>query len=330
MELWLIFAGLTAVIFFSGKNLVRYGDILAEKLNLGRTIIGIVFVASITSLPELITGISAVTIADSPDIAAGDVFGSCMFNLLILALIDAFYRDKPITTKVHHGLTLSASFGIILITLSVLAIFLKDSVPMLGWISTASFLITVVYILAVWIITSYEKKLLKKSTKQTEPPEYEKISLKETVVKYALNAGIIVATALYLPVVSKQIAHTYGLTETFFGTIFVALTTSLPEIAVSLVAVRMNMVTISVANLLGSNIFNVFILALDDLFYTKGSLFAGMDYSNLFSAGISILMTGIVVIGLIYRAEKKPLRLAYESIALVAVYLAGVFILYRL
>ncbi|MDQ7056126.1 MAG: hypothetical protein Q9M89_06540 [Persephonella sp.] len=115
--LWILFIILTTIIFLSGKNLVKYGDILAEKLNLGRTIVGIVFVASITSLPELITGISAVTYADSPDIAAGDIYGSCMFNLLILALLDSFIRGKPITTKVHHGLTISAAFGIIMISL---------------------------------------------------------------------------------------------------------------------------------------------------------------------------------------------------------------------
>ncbi|WP_456383645.1 sodium:calcium antiporter [Persephonella sp.] len=331
MSLWITFFLLTAVIFFAGRNLVKYGDILAEKLNLGRTIIGIVFVASITSLPELVTGIGAVTLAESPDIAAGDVFGSCMFNLLILAVLDGFFRDSPLTTKVHHGLTISASFGIILITLSAAAIFLGDRVPVIGWISYASFVITAVYLISIWIITSYEKRFISRSVKESaEALLYGDISLKRTILMYTINGVVIVGAALYLPVVGKQIASIYGLTETFFGTFFVALTTSLPEIAVSIAAVRMNMVTISVANLLGSNVFNIFILAIDDIFYRNGSLFTGMDYNNLFSAAVAVIMTAVIIIGLIYRAERKPLRLAYESIALIGIYLAGVFIIYRL
>ncbi len=329
MTLWLIFIALTLIIFFSGKNLVKYGDILAEKLQLGKTVVGIVFVASITSLPELITGISAVTFANSPDIAAGDVFGSCMFNLLILALLDGFFRDTPLTTKVHHGLTLSAAFGIILITLSLLTIFLGNKIPVLGWISGGSFIIIFVYLLAVWIITRYEKKLISKTVKEVAFL-YEEISLRETVFKYGINAVIIILSSTFLPKVSKDIAHLYGFTETSFGTLFVALSTSLPEIAVSIAAVKMNMITISVANLLGSNIFNIFILAVDDFFYTKGSIFEHMDYNNLWSGGIAVLMTATVILGLIYRAERKRLRLAYESIALIMIYFTGIIIIFRL
>ncbi len=329
--LWILFIILTTIILLSGKNLVKYGDILAEKLNLGRTIVGIVLVASITSLPELITGISAVTYADSPNIAAGEIYGSCMFNLLILALIDAFVREKPITTKVHHGLTISATFGIIIITSSALAIFLGNKIPMLGWISYASFFITILYIFAIWTTTNYERRLIVREGKdRTKQLEYDHISLKETVIKYSMNAIVIVFTSAFLPKVGKAIAYEYDMTETFFGTFFIALSTSLPEISVSLIAVKMNMITISVANLLGSNLFNVFILAINDLFYTKGSLFSFIDRENIFSAGIAVIMTAIVIIGLIYRAEKKMFLLAYESLALISVYLTGIIVLYVL
>ena len=329
MILWTLFLFLTLVIFFSGKNLVKYGDILAEKLRLGKTIVGIVFVASITSLPELITGISAVTFADSPDIAAGDVFGSCMFNLLILAFLDGFFRATPLTTKVHHGLTLSAAFGIILITVSLLTIFLGEKMPVLGWISGSSFIIILVYMIAVWVITRYEKKLISKTVEKVVLL-YEDITLRETILKYGINAVIIIVASVFLPKVSKDIAHFYGFTETSFGTFFVALSTSLPEIAVSIAAAKMNMVTISVANLLGSNIFNIFILAVDDFFYIKGSIFEYMDHNNLWGGGIALLMTATVIIGLIYRAERKKLRLAYESIALIMIYLTGIIIIFKL
>ena len=87
MLVWIQFAACAAVICYAGAKLSYYGDIIAEKTGLGRTWIGVVLMASVTSLPELITGVSSVALADVPDIAAGDVLGSCMFNILIIALL---------------------------------------------------------------------------------------------------------------------------------------------------------------------------------------------------------------------------------------------------
>jgi len=141
MIYWIEFFVLVLIIFFTGKNLVKYGDILAEKLNIGRNIIGLIFIASITSLPELITGISATVYVQSPDLVAGEIFGSCMANLFLLAILDAFVRDQPLTTKVHYGFTLSSSFGIVLITFAGASLILDDIIPSIGWVSVASFVI---------------------------------------------------------------------------------------------------------------------------------------------------------------------------------------------
>jgi len=86
--IWLQFLVCTAAIVFAGAKLSEYGDVIAEKTGLGRTWIGVVLMASVTSLPELMTGVSSVAIFDLPNIAAGDALGSCMFNLLIIALLD--------------------------------------------------------------------------------------------------------------------------------------------------------------------------------------------------------------------------------------------------
>src|SRR5512147_2242392 len=103
MLYWLEFIACTAAIVYCGANLSKYGDVIAEKSGLGRTWIGVALMASVTSLPELITGIGSVTYAGVPDIAMGEVVGSCVFNMLIFAFLDAFYRPLPITTKAHQG-----------------------------------------------------------------------------------------------------------------------------------------------------------------------------------------------------------------------------------
>src|SRR3990172_8898827 len=103
MLLWVGFIVCTSVIVYSGIKLSKYGDIIAEKTGLGRTWIGVMLMASVTSLPELVTGISSVTYAGVPDIAAGDVLGSCVFNMLILAILDAIQRPMPLSARAHYG-----------------------------------------------------------------------------------------------------------------------------------------------------------------------------------------------------------------------------------
>src|SRR3970040_1321405 len=93
MIVWLLFGACTAIILLTGTRLSKYGDVLDEKTGLGGTWSGVVLMASVTSLPELITGISSISVFDLPNIAAGDAIGSCMFNLVILSFL---YLGHPV------------------------------------------------------------------------------------------------------------------------------------------------------------------------------------------------------------------------------------------
>lgn len=86
--------------------------------------IRLILVASVTSLPELVTGISSVTVAAAPNIAVGDVMGSCVFNLAILVVVDLLYREEPVYGRASQGHILSAGFGVILIGFSGLNVML--------------------------------------------------------------------------------------------------------------------------------------------------------------------------------------------------------------
>src|SRR5512141_1854402 len=132
--LWLGFIFCTALIIYSGIKLAKYGDVIAEKTGLGKAWTGAVLMASVSSLPELVTGISSVTYAGVPDIAIGDALGSCVFNMLIIAILDAVHPATPISTKAHHGNVLSAGFGILLLSLVASCLFLGESLSPVGWI----------------------------------------------------------------------------------------------------------------------------------------------------------------------------------------------------
>ncbi len=331
MILWLGFIVCTLVIVFSGTRLSRYGDIIAEKTGLGRAWIGVVLMASVTSLPELVTGISSVTYADVPNIAIGDVLGSCVFNILIFAILDALYRIKPISAKAHQGNVLSAGFGILLISIVAISLFLGKYISPLGWVGPYSLFFVVIYFVAMRLVFSYEKRQISVFMKEkTVEFRYKDISIKTAISRYSVNAVVVIIAATFLPKIGEGIAETTGLGQTFVGNIFIALSTSLPEVVVSITAVKIDAIDLAIGNLFGSNIFNILILAIDDIFFIKGPLLSFVNPNHIISALSAIAMTTIAIVGLTYRAERKPLFLAWDSIGIVTVYFVNLMSLYML
>ena len=108
----------TTLIIVTGTRLSKYGNILADILGWGKMFMGIILMASVTSMPELMTGISSVTILDAPDLAVGDIVGSCAFNILIISIMDLFYNHKkPLTAVAQTGHIIAASFGIMMLSM---------------------------------------------------------------------------------------------------------------------------------------------------------------------------------------------------------------------
>ena len=328
---WIGFIICTSMIVYSGAKLSKYGDIIAEKTGLGRAWIGFVLMASVTSLPELVTGISSVTYAGVPDIAVGDVLGSCVFNMLILAIVDAVYRPMPISTKAHQGHVLSAAFGLLLLSIVCVSMFLRENISPIGWLGPYSFLFIVIYLIAMRLVFTYEKRKIAEFLQEmAEELQYKDVSIKTAVLHYGINALIVIVAAIFLPKIGEGIAESTGLGQTFVGNIFIAVSTSLPEVVVSVAAVRIGAVDLAIGNLFGSNVFNIFILALDDIFFLKGPLLSYASPNHIISALSAIAMTTIAIIGLTYRAEKKRLFVAWDSLGILMVYIANLLLLYML
>ena len=329
---WFEFALCSAVIVYCGTKLSRYGDVIAEKTGLGRVWIGLILMSGVTSLPELITGVSSVAFAGAPDIALGDVMGSCVFNLSIIALMDMLHGPKPIFSRAEHSHILSAGFGMILMGIATFSVAAATGLPSFGHISLSTPLIIGLYALSMRSVFLFQKRQAAPHIGEIAPAlQYDHISTKEASVKYALNALVIVAAATWLPFIGDRLAETTGLGRSFVGSIFIAMTTSLPELAVSISALRIGAADMAIANLLGSNLFNMVILAIDDLAYTHGPLFSAVSLNHVITGTIAVIMTGIVVVSLMYRLEKKTaLRIGWDALALILAYLVNIVLLYRL
>lgn len=329
---WLEFFICGTLILISGSRLSRYGDMLAEKTGMGRTWIGLILLATVTSLPELATGVSAVTVADAPDIAVGDVLGSCVFNLMLIGLIDMFYRPMPVLSKADPGHILSAGFGILLIGIASwgLVLGMQKAVFWDFWIGPYTPLMLIVYGIAVYMVFRFERQRMADYVHaEAEALNYADVPIRRVYRNVALHAAVIIGAGIWLPFIGSRIAEVTGLGNIFVGNLFIAATTSLPEIVTSFAALRLGALDLAVANLFGSNIFNMAILAVDDLAYAQGPLLSDVSYVHLFSATAAMMMTGIAITGLIYRTQKKAWAMvSWDGAALLVLYLLNAVLLF--
>jgi cation:H+ antiporter len=328
--IWLQFAATALVIVLAGARLARYGDVLGEKSGLGRSWIGIVLLATTTSLPELFTGFGATALAALPDIALGDVLGSCMFNLLILSFMDALHPE-PLSTRAHQSHALSIGFGLLLIGVAGTGLLVDHRLPAIGWVGLYSPVLIALYFVAMRVIFTHEQQRRARETQEVaEELQYGTTALRSAIMQYAIAAVAVVAAALWLPRLGGELARQTGLGQAFVGSLFVAITTSLPEIVVSISAVRMGAVDLGIANVLGSNLFNLLILGLDDLFYRSGPLLADAGASHGVSIAAIVMMNGIFLVGLTYKVMTKRFVVALDTGAIAAVYAGAIGLSYLL
>lgn len=327
---WLTFLACSAAIFISGYRLSHNGDIIAEKTGMGRSWVGIVLIASVTSLPELLSGISAVAYTNAPDLATGGVLGSCAFNLAILVVMDAQLRGKPLSARVGQDNLMAAGMSITLIGTSAMGLYMSPS----GWsfmgVGFYTPIIIVLYLAAMKMIFTHNLRESKDDSTQ-EDLQYEHHSLRKSIIGFSMDSIIVIIAAIYLPVAGQAIATQTGLGETFIGNALIALSTSLPELVVSLSAIRIGAVDMSVGNILGSNMFNLLVLAVDDIFYRKGSLLNHSDSTQMLPALFSIAMTAIFITGISYRGERKRLLpVGWDTLAIALMFIANLWLLLSL
>ncbi|HSG01374.1 MAG TPA: hypothetical protein VLA20_09595, partial [Vicinamibacterales bacterium] len=252
------------------------------------------------------------------------------FNLLILAMLD-IRNPAPLSASIHQGHVLAGGFGLIQLGLAALAMAAGSYGPMVGWVGVQSFVFLGLYGFAARLVFKYERGRISELAEEIAGEDLEDtMSLRGAVIRYSAAAALLVAAAAYLPAAAEGLAEVTGLGRSFVGSLFVAASTSLPEIVVSLAAARLGALDMAAANLFGSNIFNVAVLGVDDLLYTRGSLLVDIEPVHLVTLVSAMMMTAVAVIGLTYRAQKKRFRLSWDTFFIVGIYAAGTWLLWQM
>ena len=332
--IWIEFLLCAGLVFWAGSLLSKYGDVIAEKTGLGRVWLGAILIAGVTSLPELASGISAVAWLKVPNLAAGAALGSCLFNLALIAIMDLVYQPGRVLAKAQDVHILSAGLGVLLLGIVAMGVLIGPTMNSFGGLglSVLSIVIIVLYAIGGRMIARLEKDRMNEVLEQeARVNAYDAISARQSYIVFVLSAIGIVALGIWLASIGDRLSASTGLSASFVGNLFLAISTSLPEIAASLAAIRLGAIDLAIGNVLGSNLFNITLFFFYDLADGRANFWASLTNANAFAAVMTIMMTGVVIISLMYRASPKtPYRFSWDGIALSGMYLGSMMMLYLL
>ncbi len=333
---WLFFVVSAGAIVFAGTKLSRYGDQIAELTGLGRLWIGVVLMAAATSLPEVFTTMSAGWL-DASDLAAGNLFGAGMSNMLTLGLIDFLYRQKRVWQQAALGHTLTATLAMVLTGLAAFFVLLRIEVVQLG-VGIESLILLILYVLGMRLVFRQED-MARRQLEHTavvdgmaEEPGSDgnrRDKIRRAVRGFSAGALVLLIAAPVLAWSAERIAEESGMTATFIGTSLVAITTSLPELVVSISAVRLGAFDLAVGNLFGSNAFNMAAFFFADLAYRGEGLLSTVSSTHALTALWAIIMMNIGLMGIIYRAERRFRLIEPDSLLMIVVYALGLWLLFE-
>ncbi len=319
---WVEFIAASAVLVLAASQLAKFADIISIRTRLGGMFIGTLLLAGATSLPELLTSINSFS-QDVPNLAAGNFFGSNLFNMFMLAILDLTNQNARILRQVAMNHALTAGLAILLIALAIFSIQIGEDWRV-GWVGIDSLLLMLVYIGGIRLLRG-----------NTSPPIVEEEELDPKLPKlwvallgFAGATLVLVLVAPWLVSSSTRIAEITGLGTGFVGILLVGLVTSLPELVTVITASRIGAYDLAVGNLFGSNVFNMFALGFADVFLTSGRFLGAIDPSFAIAGMLGLLMTALALLGNLSRLKRRLWFIELDAALLILVYFGGMWLLY--
>lgn len=288
------------LVFYSARLLAQSSDTIAKSTRLGHFFVGSFLLAASTSLPEFFVDIRA-TLANAPDLAAGDLLGSSMVNLSIFAIVVLTYHKK-LPSRIPK-MTKPVLTAILLTFIVVFSIQFSDYHYLFFGISTGSLTIIGMYILGIRFFIEKD---------QTDP--HLKISsgasqsknLFPAIIRFLSATALLFFSSPWIISSISKLSELSGIDHSFMGATLLALTTSLPELVASMVAARMGLFDLVLGNIIGSNSFNMIIFFFMDWIWKNGALWEHLSKKHIVTGVTVILnMTLLMIFGLSEKNKGK-------------------------
>ena len=335
----LFFAAAASGVWFAGSRLASYADEISDRRRMGKALMGLVFLAAATELPEVVTTMTAA-IAGEAQLLLNNMFGGVTMQTAILAVADLVAGSAALTFYPRKPTPILAGSLLILLLAMLNAIILLGEYALVWHIGLGSCAVALVYLAAIAMLRQYDDKEAWQAIEVPEEPDdspvypwrvrLEALSMRSLVARFAAASGLILVCGVVLVHASNALAEQTGLGSSFIGATLLAATTSLPEVSTTIMAVRLRAYTMAISNIFGSNLIMIILLFPADILYRPGPVLAAADASAVFAITSGVLVTIIFVIGLVIRSSRTVRGVGVDSLLVIAVYLATIAGLYVL
>jgi len=244
VDIFYLIIGLLALIL-GGEFLVKGSVALAVRMRVSMVVIGLTVVSFATSAPELIVSIYSA-LSGHPDIALGNVIGSNIANISLVLGITALISPLSFQQRLYRF-----DIPVMLLASALFGVFLYSN-------SSLNFWEGLCFVLLLSILTIYLIRRSRKEEKMNGENSAEQMPLVKLFVYLSLGAISLYFGSHWLVGGATGIARTIGVSERVISVSIVAFGTSVPELAASIIAVFKKEKDLSIGNLIGSNIFNIF------------------------------------------------------------------------
>lgn len=267
---YVVYLILASIVVFVSIKCANYVDLIDKKTNLSGAFIGGVILAAVTSMPELMTSITAITAIkgeNGPGLVIGNVLGSNVFNLIIIAGLALFSIKNFMSSKISksHRITVVCTIAIYAL-LAIVFLFNKDlEIPFIK-VGLSSLVILAVYIVSL--------KFMASDATQNDEADTSRLTVKQIVFRFILATVVLIAASIGITFVADIITKELNLGASLGGALFLGIATSLPELSSSIALVYKKNYNAMVGNVVGSNMFNFIILVFGDVIYRYGSIYS--------------------------------------------------------
>ncbi|MBX2838217.1 MAG: hypothetical protein KTR35_15265 [Gammaproteobacteria bacterium] len=330
-----IFAVCAAIVWVVGSRLTVLADVLSDEFKISRSTIGLLFLALATSLPEVVTTLTAA-VQSQQTLVLNNLFGGIALQTAILAIADGFARGalSNYPRKTDHAMQavlLIALLAIVLIATLLLEPFV------IGQVGLGSMVVVLCYIGVItllrnaagddnWIPVDLPEPDRQLTNARAAAPE---VVTKHPLLQRAVGLCLVIlVVGVALVHSSVAIASQSGLGTSFIGVTLLATATSLPELSTTITAVRVGAYTLAISNIFGSNLIMLALILPADLLYRDGPILRLHDINMQLSIVAGILVTTVYIVGLLYRRKIRVGNFGIDSILVLIIYLVTVLFFY--
>ena len=334
-----VFIASAAVIWFAGVKLADTTAILSSRSGLGKALGGVIVLAIATNLPEIAITVSAA-LSGHLGVATGNILGGIAIQTVVLVVMDVAMKEPvPLSYRAASlSLVIEAVLVIAVLIVAIMATQLPGSL-IAARLTPGTVLIATIWVGGIWLSSRAANDLPWHEGSGNAPgaqdkPKGHSQHAKESastdrsegtarvMLVFIAAAVITLVAGVLLERSGEAIAGSIGLSGMLFGATVLSAATALPELSTGITAVRMEDYQLAISDIFGGNAFLPILFLLAGVISGKAVL-PDAQPSDIYLAGLGILLTCVYAAGLIFRPRCQVLGMGIDSLIVLTLYLAG-------